>query len=91
MHNANKMIPERSCIGCGTAHNKSDLIRIVRKTDGTICIDKTGKLNGRGAYLCRNTECLKKAFKSKKIERSLKIIVPEEIYHNLENEVNGID
>ena len=90
MQISNKQKPERSCLGCGIAHDKSDLIRVVRATDGKICIDKTGKMNGRGAYVCKNAECLRKALKSKRIDRSLKVTVPEEIYRELENEVTNI-
>ena len=90
MQKANKQRPERSCLGCGIAYDKNDLIRVVRTADGKICIDKTGRLNGRGAYICKNPDCLKKALKSKKIDRSLKVTLPEEIYHDLENEVIGI-
>lgn len=90
MQKANKQKPERSCLGCGTAHEKSDLIRIVRTTEGNICIDRSGKLNGRGAYICKSAECLRKALKSKRIDRSLKVTVPEEIYNDLENEVISV-
>ena len=66
------------------------MIRIVRTTDGNICIDRSGKLNGRGAYICKSAECLRKALKSKRIDRSLKVTVPEEIYNDLENEVISV-
>ena len=90
MQKANKQKPERSCLGCGNTYEKNDLIRIVRTTDGQIRIDNTGKLNGRGAYVCKNVECLRKAHKTKKIDRCLKVTVPEEIYRDLENEVTNI-
>lgn len=91
MQKVNKQTPERSCLGCGNIRNKSDLIRVVRTTDGKICVDKTGKLNGRGAYICKSVECLKKALKSKRIDRSLKVMIPEEVYLDLENEVISVE
>ena len=70
-----KKIPQRTCIGCNVQKNKSDLIRIVMNKEGNISIDKTGKANGRGAYICNNIECLEKAKKSKRIEKSLEFRV----------------
>ncbi len=78
-----KKIPIRTCIGCGESKPKKELIRIVREPDGNICVDATGKKNGRGAYICRNPECLKKARKSKKLERSLSVQIPEAVYEEL--------
>ena len=80
-----KKIPQRTCIGCNVQKNKSDLIRIVMNKEGNISIDKTGKANGRGAYICNNIECLEKAKKSKRIEKSLEIPISEEIYSQIEN------
>ncbi len=57
-----KSLPQRSCIGCNTKKDKKDLIRIVKNKDGNISIDKTGKANGRGAYICNNVECLEKSY-----------------------------
>ena len=71
-----KKIPQRTCIGCNVQKNKSDLIRIVMNKEGNISIDKTGKANGRGAYICNNIECLEKAIKSKKLERSFEAPEP---------------
>ena len=62
-----KNLPQRTCIGCNSIKAKKDLIRIVKNKEGQIYIDKTGKANGRGAYLCDNVECLEKAIKSKKL------------------------
>lgn len=78
-----KKIPQRTCIGCNTQKNKKDLIRIVKDKDGNISIDRTGKANGRGAYICDNIECLEKAIKSKKLERTFETKISEEIYENL--------
>ena len=78
-----KKIPQRTCIGCNVQKNKSDLIRIVMNKEGNISIDKTGKANGRGAYICNNIECLEKAIKSKKLERR----IDDTIYNSLRNEI----
>lgn len=79
-----KKIPQRTCIGCNEQKNKSDLIRIVKDKNGTIKIDKTGKADGRGAYICRDVECLKKAKKSKKLDRSFETNITDEIYCEIE-------
>lgn len=82
-----KKKPQRTCLGCRVAKNKNELIRVVRTPEGQIKIDLTGRANGRGAYLCRNPECLKKALKSKALSRSLKTEIPEEIGKELEKEI----
>ena len=76
----------RMCNGCGEMKTKNQLIRIVRDSEGELSLDLTGKKNGRGAYLCRNADCLKKARKNHRIERSLQIQIPDEIYDRLEKE-----
>ena len=63
-------IPQRTCLGCMQSKNKSELVRIVKQNDGKIFVDKTGKANGRGAYICNNVECLDKAIKSKRLEKN---------------------
>lgn len=78
-----KNIPQRTCIGCNEKKDKKEFIRIVKDKDGNISIDRTGKANGRGAYICDNIECLEKAIKSKKIEKSFKMSINENIYENL--------
>jgi len=82
-----KKIPQRQCMGCRERKNKSDMIRVVRKTDGTVSLDFSGKLNGRGAYICPDAQCLKKAQKSRSLERSLEIQIPDEVYARLEGEI----
>lgn len=82
-----KKIPQRTCIGCNTKKDKNSLIRIVLNKDGVISIDKTGKANGRGAYICDNIDCLEKAIKSKKLEHSFERKIDDEIYNNLRNEI----
>lgn len=78
-----KKVVQRMCMGCNTKKDKSDLIRIVMNKEGNISIDKTGKLSGRGAYICDNTDCLEKVIKSKRLERVFDTKIDEEIYKNL--------
>lgn len=80
-----KDLPKRTCIGCGEVKLKKDLIRIVKNKEGEISVDRTGKANGRGAYLCDNIECLEKAIKTKKLERSFEMQINSEIYDELRN------
>ena len=82
-----KKIPQRQCMGCRERKAKKELIRVVRGTDGTVSLDFSGKLNGRGAYICPQPECLKKARKAKSLDRSLEVTIPEEIYARLEQEM----
>ena len=86
---ANKKIPLRQCVGCGEMKPKKELIRVI-KTEDEILIDSTGKKNGRGAYICGDPECLKRARKSKGLERSLKAVIPEEVYEKLEKEMSAL-
>ncbi len=79
-----KKIPERRCVGCGISFPKKDLIRVVRLPDGGAELDPTGKKAGRGAYICRNAECLKKARKAKRLERNLEVTISDEVYEELE-------
>ena len=82
-----KKIPMRQCIGCGEMKSKKELLRILRTESEGIILDATGRKNGRGAYICPNAECLKRARKTKGLERSFKIQVPEEIYDSLTKEI----
>ena len=84
-----KKIPQRQCMGCRERKAKRELIRIVRGSDGTVNLDFGGKANGRGAYLCLDPECLKKAQRSKALERSLEVPIPEEVYQRLAREMEG--
>ena len=79
-----RKIPIRSCVACRTAGDKSSLIRIVRSSSGEVVVDTTGKIAGRGAYLCRQAECLKRALKEKRLSRALRTEVPEETIRHLE-------
>ena len=82
-----KKIPQRQCMGCRERKDKRELLRVVRGTDGTGSRDFSGKLNGRGAYICPRTECLQKARKTKALERSLETEVPEQVYERLSKEL----
>lgn len=77
-----KKLPLRLCIGCNAMKNKKEMIRIVKNEEG-INLDKTGKKNGRGAYLCDDMECLEKAIKSRGLERSFKMAISKEVYTKL--------
>ena len=82
-----KKIPQRQCMGCRERKAKREMIRVVRGTDGNVCLDFGGKLNGRGAYICPNPECLNKARRSKALERSLEVEIPAEVYDRLTREI----
>ena len=84
-----KSIPQRTCMGCNTKKDKKDLIRIVKNNKNEITIDKTGKQEGRGAYICNSVQCLEKAIKSKRLERSLDVKISEDIYSNLKKIIDG--
>ena len=86
-----KKIPQRQCMGCRERKAKKELIRVVRGTDGIVSLDFSGKLNGRGAYLCPDLSCLKKAHKAKSLERSLEVPIPEEVYDRLVKEMEAGD
>ncbi len=83
-----KKVPMRKCLGCGEQKEKRELVRIVRDKDGELHVDPGGKAAGRGAYLCRSSDCLKKAVKSKRIEKSLETPVGEELLRRLEEELS---
>ena len=87
---ANKKIPMRMCVGCAEMKLKNELIRVIKTPENEIVLDATGRKNGRGAYICSNMECLKKARESKGLERSLKVAIPTEVYDNLEKEMDLI-
>jgi len=78
-----KKIPLRTCMGCNEKKPKKDLVRIVKNKEGQISLDKTGKAQGRGAYICDSAECLEKVIKSKRLEKVLESNISEEVYNNL--------
>ncbi len=86
-----KKIPQRQCMGCRERKPKREMIRVVRGTDGNVSLDFGGKMNGRGAYICPDMECLKKAIRSKALDRSLEVTIPEEVYDRLQKEMEVKD
>ena len=82
-----RKIPERRCTGCGEHFPKNTLIRVLRTPEGEIILDVTGKRSGRGAYICKSADCLKKARRARRIETSLECSVPDEIYARMEEEL----
>ena len=84
-----KKIPQRQCMGCRERKEKREMIRVVRSPEGNVSLDFGGKLNGRGAYLCPNPDCLKRAIRSKALDRSLEVTIPEEVYARLEKEMEA--
>ena len=84
-----KKIPQRQCMGCRERKPKRDMIRIVRTPEGVVSLDFGGKMNGRGAYICPNAECLKKVQKSKALDRSLEVAIPDEVYERLSKEMEA--
>ena len=82
-----KKIPQRQCMGCRERKEKRQMIRVVRTTEGDVRLDFSGKLNGRGAYICQNEACFRKARKSGILHRTLECEISEEIYAELEKEV----
>ncbi len=86
-----KKTPLRKCIGCGESKEKKNMIRVIRNMEGGIELDATGRKNGRGAYLCFSQECLKKAIKSKGLERSFQMQIPQELYQQLSKELSVLE
>ena len=82
-----KKIPLRMCTGCGEMKPKKELVRVVRSKEGEISLDLTGRKAGRDAYVCRSLDCLKKARKTRRIERSLDCQIPDEVYDAMEKEM----
>ena len=84
-----KKIPQRQCMGCRERKEKRQMIRVVRTPEGAVNLDFSGKMNGRGAYICPDPDCLKKALRSKALDRSLEVTIPEEVYARREKEMEG--
>ncbi|MBO5105602.1 MAG: YlxR family protein [Clostridia bacterium] len=85
-----KKIPLRMCLGCNEMKPKKELIRVVKSPEGDISLDFTGKKNGRGAYICHCAECLERAVKSKRLERTFSAAIPSEVYESLKKEMDLI-
>lgn len=86
-----KKIPVRQCVGCGEMKSKKEMMRVLKTPEDEIVLDVTGKKNGRGAYLCKQRECLLQARKNKGLERSFKMSIPNDVYDNLEKEFDKAD
>lgn len=86
-----KKIPLRQCAGCGQMFDKRSLVRVVRSPEGLVSVDLTGKKPGRGAYVCKNVECLKKAKKIKRLERVFETTIGENVYEMLAKELTEIE
>lgn len=84
-----KKTPLRMCTGCGEMFDKRTLVRVVRTPQGEICLDLTGKKSGRGAYVCKNPDCLKKARKKKAFERAFGVQISEDVYNQMEEEMKN--
>ena len=86
-----KKIPLRQCVGCGQMKSKKEMMRVIKTAEGDIVLDKTGKKNGRGAYLCVSKECLQKAVKQKGLERSFKANIPDAVIESLMKEFEEVE
>lgn len=82
-----KKIPMRKCNGCGEQKPKKELVRIVKNADGEIFLDLTGKASGRGAYICNSYDCLQKAKKSHRIDKTFEMTIPEDVYKQMEEQI----
>ena len=84
-----KKIPLRQCTGCMERKAKNELIRVVRTPENDIALDFSGKMNGRGAYICKNSDCLSLAVKKKRLENTFGVSIPEEIFERLKKELTS--
>ena len=85
-----KKIPLRMCLGCNEMKPKNELLRVVKSPEGEVSLDLTGKKNGRGAYICHSAECLERAVKSKRLERTFSMAVPSEVFESLKKELEQL-
>ena len=84
-----KKIPQRQCVGCREMKDKKALLRVVKSPEGQVSLDFTGKKSGRGAYVCHDVECLRRARKSRALERAFETAIPPEVYDAMEAELGG--
>lgn len=82
-----KSQPLRQCTGCGEMFVKNELLRVVRTPEGEVRLDRSGKLNGRGAYICNNVECYKKAVKARRFEKAFSMQIPEAVVAQIAKEL----
>ena len=85
-----RKVPMRQCVGCREMKPKKELIRVVRSPEGTVSLDLKGKLPGRGAYVCPDPECLKRARKSRALERAFSAHLPDEVWQALEDQMKEV-
>ena len=84
-----KKVPMRQCVGCREMKPKRELCRVVRSPEGAVTLDFRGKANGRGAYVCPNADCLKKAIKTNALARALETEIPQEVYEVLQQQMEA--
>jgi uncharacterized protein len=83
-----KRVPMRMCAGCGQMKTKKELVRVVKSPEQEISLDLTGRKPGRGAYVCKNIDCLKAARKARRFEKAFSCKIPEEVYDRMEEEIS---
>lgn len=86
-----KRVPLRMCLGCSEMKPKKELVRVVRSAEGTVSVDLTGRAPGRGAYVCRRTDCLNKAIRSKRLEKNFGVAVAEDLTLSLKEALENAD
>lgn len=91
MEQKKRKLPVRQCLGCNEHKLKAELLRVVRSPEGVVSLDFVGRANGRGAYICHNLACLKKARKSGRLEKNLECAIPDEVYDEMEKELASND
>ena len=84
-----RKIPMRQCMGCGEHKPKGELLRVVRSPEGEVTLDMTGRKSGRGAYLCHDVKCLRRARKSRRLDHTLECTIPDEVYDRMEQELEN--
>lgn len=84
-----RKLPQRTCIGCNAKKDKNQLLRVVKNKNGDISIDLTGKMEGRGTYICKDERCLDKAIKNKRMSRTFEMEISNSIYENLRKFISG--
>jgi len=80
-----KLVPERMCMVCRQKNDKSNLIRVVKQKDNSICIDLSHKMNGRGSYICNNSDCIQKTIKTQALNRAFKMQIDASVYEEIKN------
>ena len=88
--NKKRKIPQRMCLGCRENKNKRELVRVVRTPDGDVVLDSTGKRAGRGAYICQDESCFKKAIRGKGLEKNLRCSLPETVVQDLKDRIEEL-